>query len=1556
MLRFLKSIGLEVESADSLSDLDFELVGRDTYNPHLIHMAIRKENPWDFSSLERFMEGLATIPYPYDLRFSYENPSQLDDLDALFHDWYFATYHIPSSLVLQEGEEDVIELCPTDDAAKSSLSTVLEAFNSFLNFLSYPYQLVAGEEKKETKAPEPEKVEEPVSAPEETSEPDEPEPSEDSEETAEPSEEAEENECEPDTSDESSMTLESNSAVSDEEAEAYAKELREAEESYLHNLQDERNARTQRLIYEKGDYVKLNDLNEVYTTHENHVDVEGELYGIDDKDNPPRKNRRGKFMLVCGIGDARQKNAVKIRLLESSNGLKGDMIAGLNEKANGRRVRVRGVIESDIHTGQKQIFVHYLDDAPAIPLRDDPEPNKRVELHLHTKMSAMDGVGDAQRYIDLAIHMGMKAMAITDHGVIQSFPIAETYLSGLKKKKPDLDFKILYGVEFYAFHKPQMIYNAPKEPMDLRKANYCVLDFETTGLSQTYDRPTEFGAVFVEHGMVRNNFDTFINAGVKIPEAIQKKTHITNEMIASAPNEKEALEKIMAFIGDENTILVAHNATFDIGFLNMMRKRQGLPPIKNPYIDTLALSHWLRPDSRRHNLGALSKDLQLDTYDDEKAHRADFDAGALNSVWQVLINVIAKKVGKTNPTTEDLEHPAFTDTGMYRSLKCSHLIAIAKDQAGLKDLYKLISKSETAYMAVGSTPRIDYDDVQNMREHLILGSACQNGEVFVSAIEKRPEDLEKAISFVDYVEIQPREQYRFYIETGEYTEEKLDLALHAILDTAEKLHKPVCATGDCHYVNPVDKVTRDIYVFQKAIGGGFHPLMTASRRALEEAGHHVENPDQHFYSTKEMLDSFRKWLPEEKCQEIVIQNTNWVADQISGDIKILKDHLYTPDANLPGSAEHLKEICYHNLEEQYGPNPDPEVKARLDRELEGIIGHGYSVTYYIAHLLIKWANSHGFFVGSRGSVGSSFAAHMAGITEVDALNPHYLCPKCKHFEWADPRKYRSGFDLPHKKCPECGTDMLRNGQSIPFETFLGFKADKVPDIDLNFPQDHLDEAHDETRRMLSTPEENKLYAEGKPVVSPHVIRAGTITTVEYKIACGYVKGYYERALHEPVTNENNAYISYLAERCVGVKRSTGQHPGGIVVIPADMDIFDFAPYQYPSDDPSKGWLTTHYEFASMHDSVLKLDELGHVDPMALRMMHEATGVDFRTIPMDDKEVMGLFLGVGPLHMKSNPLGFKTGAVGLPEFGTPFVQGLLEEAKPKTFNDLLIISGLSHGTNVWNDNAQLLISQGKVLDQVIGCRDDIMNYLILQGLDHSEAFHIMEDVRKARGLKPEYEKDMRDHGVPDWYIQSCHKIKYLFPRAHATAYVMAGWRVAWYKVHKPLAFYSVYFSTRCNKFDIKKMTLPEDKLLDVIHEMQQAQANKTLSDTDAEVLKGLTVAIECVDRGYTIENVDLRKSDAKFWTIDAENNAIVPPFSVIPNFGTAAAEGIVAARSHGGPFLSKEDLIERVRQEPLPNDPTHFYSLGTSAMAALDDVGATKGLDDTNQMSLFDFSF
>jgi DNA polymerase-3 subunit alpha (Gram-positive type) len=1530
--KFLNSLG--IKDVGDYGDLEVASVSRDLLEKNLVHVDVFKKEPWgreegDYALLKAFFDGLSSLKWGCQVSFTYGSKPLNTDADELYHEMIgidrrtplFGSFPDPKT-----GRFVLVE--PLDPSEEADAS--FEETKALFGAIGYGdlVEIVASEDFQPDPGDYPE-AQQDAEAPKEPEEP-----------PVAGMPEAAEEEAPEDDPDENPVADEfENEPYPDEEAEpaddglaeepaGLADEKRKAEKEYIRTVE------AGRYSTRSGRYKKVASIHDLMGMLDMNVEFEGEIFEAD-----VRTSRSGKQIGVFGIGD--DSDAINLRLVEGNrdSNITGEDIESIRV---GGRYRVRGSLGADKYTGAKTVFGRFVEPLPPKPLREDHEPVKRVELHLHTKMSAMDGVGEMSDYVALAKNMGMTAIAVTDHGDIQSFPACQAACE-------KAGIKPIYGCEFYMFDPhPDYVFNP--SPVPLANAKYCVLDLETTGLSSEFDRITEFGGVIMHNGSVIDRLEMMINPGIKIPKKISEKTRITDDMVKDAPTIEQALPKIMDFIGD--CILVTHNATFDIGFLDVARRRMGLEPIKNPIIDTLALSRYLFPERRIHRLGNFIRYLGLDdTYNDDDAHRADYDAETLGAAWAVALN-------KLNPdgkrTHEDLAHLDFdrssipnskgmTDqevetelaklrSSYYKNLRPNHIIALVKNAEGLREMYRLVSLSNTDYLA--DVPKIPKGELAKNRQNLLLGSACFHGEVYDTAIYRPYDELKKVISFYDYIELQPLENYSYLINMGDTDKERLLLVLNQIVKAADEVGVPVVATGDCHYVNPEDKIIRDVYIVTKAVGGGSHPMFPPARRrdkvTDERKMPYFENPDQHFRSTEEMLRCFEEWLPKEKAYEMVVTNSNKIADQIEV-VYPVKKGIYPPNSNLPNSAEMLRSICYENLYKTYGPNPDPKIKERLDKELDGIIGHGYSVTYYIANRIIAKAHEDGYLVGSRGSVGSSFAATMANITEVNPLPPHYLCPKCKHFEWGDETKYQSGFDLPDKACPECGTKMEKNGQSIPFETFLGFNAEKVPDIDLNFPQDYQSKAHDYTRQLLG---------------AKNVFRAGTIETVADKTAFGYVRGYFEDLLgKEGAKGVSNERIAQLAAKCQGVKRTTGQHPGGIVVIPSDMDVFDFTPYQHPADDLTSDWLTTHYDFASMHDEVLKLDLLGHVDPMALRKLSLITGVDITKIPMDDKRVLSLFSSPKELGMKANPLNFATGAVALPEFGTNFVQGLLADAKPKTFNHLLIVSGLSHGTNVWNSNAQDLIKRGITdINGVIGCRDDIMNYLISKGVPNLTAFKIMEDVRHGRKVRPEYEKAMRDAGVPDYYIESCNKIKYLFPRAHATAYVMGAVRQAWFKLYRPLDFYAVYFSVRIDKFDIPTLLAGKKAVYAKIAEFTKRNEDRSLGrpleEKEKEILKGLFAASEMLERGYTFKNIDIYKSEAADFVPDYENKCLILPFNTVDGLGEAAAQTVIEARKEGE-FLSKEDLHDRTK-------------LSEANINDLSKLGCLDGMGETNQMSLFEF--
>ena len=1656
MFKFLTSLGLPEPER---FDMDFTLVGMSPSIEGQLDMFIQKETPWDYELLSEFLEGLSHVHYPYSIRFSYPDPIAFENVFNLFQAWRFMNYAgLPVPFELKEKSPGVLVAVYTRMEDMAAGQRVILAFQDLLKFINYTFSFVSEIEPEKTESPaipKPEPVieetkqedetvvinlddvelpeEEPL--PVEEAEPAEEEPIEEEEDDDEVEEEAvEAPSSEPITEENPTLSPLDYRAMQPEEleqirqaAEEERKENQEKAEAALLKLQEENlrrmiEEREQAKKFKIGNYHAINHINEIYQISGENVDFSGEIFESD-----VRTTQKGSTMGVFGIGDG--DGAITIRCFG------GKRIPENEIKAVkvGDVYRVRGAVDTDKFSGQKMIVVHFLDRLPPKAMRDDPEPEKRVELHLHTNMSTMDALPDFKEYYNLAKHMGMSAIAITDHGVVQNFPAAqaarENHIKQIKAKNLDeKPLKIIYGSELYMFNLEQTYILNPSD-LPLKGGRYCVFDTETTGLSARYDRIIEIGAVLVEDGRVISRFQELINPEMHIPEASTRVNHITDQMVADKPKIAEILPRFLEFIGD--TILVAHNATFDVGFIDAALERLGKEPLSNPVIDTIPLSHYLFPLAGRHSEGAMLRNLGLNVYDESDAHRASYDAEALSEGWLEIVHRLEMlQPGIRHKDLQDLqiEWPDVEDVSREdadegnrsrflraankfmpfwhsvfpkdpvplhfkhfdeayaafrtfnekenpeslhehyeevcnrffaysRHLREYHVTALVRNQSGLRDLYKLITQGHTTYLArVPKTPR---SMLQALRKNLLLGSACFNGEIFELALTRKKDALVEAMKFYDFIEIQPIENYSYLIHTERLpSQEHLIEVLKDIVEAAHLAGKPVVATGDCHYLNPEDKILRDVYIEAKAIGGGAHPMMPPRRRPDPKHGYlgmNFENPDQHFHSTKEMLDSFMTWMSEEEAREYVITNSNLIASQIEEDVIPVSDNLFPPDRNLPDSDKKIRELCYGKFSKVYEgyQGSDPEVreaimkcKARLDRELEGIISHGYAVTYYIAHLLIKMANDEPehYLVGSRGSVGSSFAATMADITEVNPLPPHYHCPNCGYLHFEDVTKYKSGFDLPNKKCPECGGDLDSNGQNIPFETFLGFSADKVPDIDLNFEEESQHKAHNYTKLLLG---------------EHNVFRAGTIETVAEKTAYGYVRGYFEQqylreglseaAAEEKVSKMNPTFLSYLAARCQGVKRTTGQHPGGIVVVPKEKSVFDFTAVQHPANDLSSEWLTTHYDFNSMHDEILKFDILGHDAPKVLRLLRDLTHIRVEDIPMNDPDVLKVFDSVEPLKLSENYLNQRTGALALPEFGTETTQRLLTEAHPKTFNDLLIISGVSHGTDVWAGNIEdLVVNQGKKLNDIIGCRDDIMNYLITKGVDASTAFKFMEVVRKNKehcnlskinAMIPE----IAAHGVPDWYLESCRKIQYLFPRAHATAYVMNAVRSAYFKLYHPLEFYAVFFSVNCDDWDIDVFIRGKEAVFKKYSEYQARKNDRInpLSKPEQERLKSITVAVEMLERGYRFLNIDLYRSQATMFVPDHERKGLIPPFCTLHGLGASAGQSVVDARERlgGKEFLSKDQILRETK-------------LSKTNLADLEELGVLDGMSETNQLTLF----
>ena len=1202
---------------------------------------------------------------------------------------------------------------------------------------------------------------------------------------------------------------------------------------------------------------------------ERRVAIEGYVFSAETKEL-----RSGRTLLTFKITDYTSSIMVKMFSRDKEDA------AQFTRVKKGMWLKVRGSIQNDTFVRDLVMIGNDINELKA-PTRQDlaPENEKRVELHLHSPMSQMDAVSSVSALVGQAKKWGHKAIAITDHAVAQSFP--EAFSAGKQN-----DIKILYGVEANLVDDGVPIaYNSAHRK--LADDTYVVFDVETTGLSAVYDTIIELAAVKIKNGEIIDRFESFANPHKPLSATIINLTSITDDMLQDAPEVEAVLKRFHRWA--EDAVFVAHNASFDMGFLNVGYKKVGLEKAANPVIDTLELGRLLYPELKNHRLNTLAKKLDVEL---TQHHRAIYDAEATGYILLKMLRDAAEKEIEYHDQLND----HMGKGNAYQRSRPHHCTLLAQTDVGLKNLFKLISLAHLQYFY--RVPRIPRSQIEKYREGILIGSACDKGEVFEGMMQKGPEEVEKIAEFYDYLEVQPKEVYQHLMELELIKDEKsLEEIIENIVKLGDKLNIPVVATGNVHYLNPNDKVYREILVRSQ---GGANPL---NRHKL---------PDVHFRTTDEMLDAF-SFLGKEKAKEIVVHNTNKIADMID-EVKPIKDELYTP--KVEGAEDEIRNMSYKMAKQIYGDSLPEIVEARLEKELNSIIGNGFSVIYLISHKLVKKSIEDGYLVGSRGSVGSSFVATMTEITEVNPLPPHYICPNCKHSEFFNDGSVGSGFDLPDKNCPNCDAIYIKEGQDIPFETFLGFKGDKVPDIDLNFSGEYQPLAHDYTKVLFG---------------EDYVYRAGTIGTVADKTAFGYVKGYQQ----DHNLQLRGAEIERLATGCTGVKRTTGQHPGGIIVIPDYMDIFDFTPIQFPADDRKSEWRTTHFDFHSIHDNVLKLDILGHDDPTVIRMLQDLSGIDPKTIPTDDPEVMKIYSSTESLGVTEEQIMCKTGTLGIPEFGTRFVRQMLEDTKPTTFSELVQISGLSHGTDVWLGNAQELI-HNKIctLPEVIGCRDDIMVYLIYQGLEPSLAFKIMESVRKGKGLTEDMETEMRKNEVPEWYIDSCKKIKYMFPKAHAAAYVLMGVRVAYFKVHHPILYYAAYFTVRAEDFDLDSMAKGSNSIRAQIEDINAKGLEA--SNKEKNLLTVLELALEMCERGFSFQTVDLYRSSANEFII--EGNSLIPPFNAIPGLGTNAAFNIVKAREEGE-FLSKEDLQKRGK-------------VSKTILEFLDQQGCLESLPDQNQLSLF----
>ena len=1124
--------------------------------------------------------------------------------------------------------------------------------------------------------------------------------------------------------------------------------------------------------------------------------------------------------------------------------------------------------------------------------RMDHSPVKRVELHCHTTMSDMDGVTDVKKLLKTAMGWGHQAMAITDHGVVQAFPDANHCVEGK-------DFKVIYGMEGYLVDDiKNIVTDSRGQSLD---STFVVFDIETTGFSAVNDRIIEIGAVKVENGMITEKFSEFVNPERPIPFEIEKLTSINDRMVEDAPNISVILPKFMDFCG--SSVLVAHNADFDTGFIRHNCEVLGLT-YDYTYVDTLGIARSFLEGLKNYKLDTVVEAMGCTL---ANHHRAVDDAGATADVFVRFLERFKKKNIRD---LDELNTYSAMSVDAIKKLKTYHIILLAKNEIGRINLYRLVSLSHLDYYA--RRPRIPKSVLAKYREGLIIGSACEAGELFRAVVDERPEEeIARIVEFYDYLEIQPTGNNEFMIRDPKMTKVSTVADLQdlnrKIVELGEKFNKPVCATCDVHFLNPEDEVYRRIIMSNKGFGDA------------------DLQPPLYLRTTEEMLDEFQ-YLGAEKAEEVVVTNTNRIADMIDRISPVRPDKCPPVIEN---SAGILRDICYNRAHELYGEDLPDIVTERLERELNSIIGNGFAVMYIIAQKLVWKSVADGYLVGSRGSVGSSFVAYMAGITEVNSLQAHYLCPKCHYVDFdSDYVKSfsgRSGCDMEDRVCPVCGEPLMKEGHDLPFETFLGFKGNKEPDIDLNFSGDYQSKAHAYTE---------VIFGKGK------TFRAGTVGTLADKTAYGYAMHYYEE--HEQ--HKRSCELDRISSGCVGVRRTTGQHPGGIIVVPHGEEIYSFTPVQHPANDQTTKIITTHFDYHSIDHNLLKLDILGHDDPTMIRMLEDITGVDATKIRLDDPEVLSLFHGLEALHIKPEDIGgTDLGSLGIPEFGTEFVMQMLRDTKPKAFSDLVRISGLSHGTDVWLGNAQTLIQEGKAqISTAICTRDDIMIYLIDKGVESEQSFKIMESVRKGKGLTPDYEKVMKEHDVPDWYLWSCKKIKYMFPKAHAVAYVMMGIRIAWFKIHEPLAYYAAFFTIRATAFDYGLMCQGKAA---IDNHIKAYKANPNLSKKEQDTLRDMKIVQEFYARGFEFLKIDLYQSDAiKFQVVEGK---LLPPFSVIEGMGGIAAEALAVAAhaetERGEKFLSKDDIRQKAK-------------VSQTVLDTMAELGLLGGLPESNQLSIFDFGF
>lgn len=1261
-----------------------------------------------------------------------------------------------------------------------------------------------------------------------------------------------------------------------------------AEEAPKPKLDFKERAKQRRAGFENAEITPMAEI----TTEENRIVFEGMVFDVEKK-----TTRTGRHIINFKMTDYTSSFAMQKWAKDDEELKKCDMIA------KGSWLRVRGNIENNNFTHALTMNVQDVKEIVHHDRKDlMPEDQKRVEFHAHTNMSTMDALPTVEELIDTAAKWGHKAVAITDHGNVQSFP------HGYHRARKD-GIKAIFGLEANIVEDKVPIAYNPVD-LELNEATYVVFDVETTGLSAVHNDLIQIAASKMYKGNIVEQFDEFINPGHHLSAFTTELTGITDNHVRNAKPIEQVLQMFQDFCKD--TVLVAHNATFDVGFMNVNYKRHDMPTITQPVIDTLELARNLYPEYKRHGLGPLTKRFQVSL---EHHHMANYDAEATGRLLFIFLKEARENHGLTNMM--DLNTKLVAEDS-YKKARVKHATIYVQNQTGLKNIFKLVSLSNVKYFeGVARIPRTVLD---THREGLLLGTACSEGEVFDAVLTSGVEKAVEVAKYYDFIEVMPPAIYAPLLVQGTIKDEEgIRQVIRDLIEVGRRVNKPVLATGNVHYIEPEDEIYREIIV--RSLGQGA-PINRPIGRG--EDAQPAPLPKAHFRTTNEMLDEF-SFLGEGLAYEIVVKNTNDFAERFE-EIEVVKKDLYTPF--LEKSEERVAEMTYQKAFEIYG-NPLPDiVDRRIEKELTSILGNGFAVIYLASQMLVIRSNKRGYLVGSRGSVGSSFVATMIGITEVNPMPPHYVCPNCQHSEFITDGSVGSGYDLPDKDCPKCGTRYKKDGHDIPFETFLGFDGDKVPDIDLNFSGDDQPSAHLDVRDIFG---------------EQYAFRAGTVGTVADRTAYGFVKGY-ERDYGKMYPE---AEVERLAQGAAGVKRTTGQHPGGIVVIPNYMDVYDFTPVQYPADDLSAEWQTTHFNFHDIDENVLKLDILGHDDPTMIRKLQDLSGIDPKDIPADDPDVMALFSGTEVLGVTPEQIGTPTGMLGIPEFGTNFVRGMVEETHPTTFAELLQLSGLSHGTDVWLGNAQDLIKEGiATLKTVIGCRDDIMVYLMHAGLNPKMAFTIMERVRKGRWLKISdeerngYIQAMRDNNVPDWYIESCGKIKYMFPKAHAAAYVLMALRVAYFKVHYPLYYYCAYFSIRAKAFDIKTMSAGLDAVKERMAEISTKRKNNEASNVEIDLYTTLELVNEMLERGFKFGQLDLYRSDATEFIIDGDT--LIPPFVAMDGLGENVAKQIVKAREEGE-FLSKMELRKR-------------GGVSATLVEKMDEMGILGNMPEDNQLSLFDDFF